>query len=115
MSSPFDTLSLRFSYTGQARRYAFELTKSDPHARLNHIVTSILFSALTIEAYMNHLGSLRISFWATLKKILSTRDKLDVLCHDLGFSQDFGKRPWQTLSFIFRLRSLLVHAQTETL
>ena len=95
--------------------YSNELAKSDPSARLNHIVTSMLFDAFTLEAYMNHLGALRFSFWPPLKRKLSTREKLDVVCADLGFQPDFGRRPWQTLGFIFKLRSLLVHAQTETL
>ena len=48
--------------------YANELAKKDVRARLNHIVTSMLFDALTIEAYLNHLGSMRFSLLAPLEK-----------------------------------------------
>jgi hypothetical protein len=95
--------------------YANELAKTDVQARLNHIVTSMLFDAFTIEAYLNHLGALRFSFWPTLKKKLSPSEKLDVLCEDLDFHPDFGNGPWQSLSVIFKLRNLLVHAETETI
>ena len=95
--------------------YANQLAKTDVRARLNHIVTSMLFDALTIEAYLNHLGSMRFSFWPPLKKKLSPREKLDVICADLGFAPDFGRIPWHTLSPILELRNLLAHAQTEVL
>jgi hypothetical protein len=93
--------------------YANEMAKTDVRASLNHIVTSMLFDALTIEAYLNHLGSMRFSFWPPLKKKLSPREKLDVICADLAFAPDFGRIPWQTLGDIFELRNLLAHAQTE--
>ena len=93
--------------------YANELAKSNSQARLNHIVTSMLFDAFTIEAYLNHLGSLSFSFWPPLKRRLSARDKLDVICDHLGLQPDFGSPPWQSMRFIFELRNLLAHAETE--
>jgi hypothetical protein len=58
---------------------------------------------------------MKISFWAPLKKKLNSSEKLQVLANELGFDPDLGTRPWQTFGDIFRLRPLLVHAQTETL
>ena len=95
--------------------YANELAKSDTQARLNHIITSMLFDALTIEAYLNHLGSMRFSFWPPLKKKLGPREKLEVICNDLGLEPELGRTPWQTWGFIFKLRNLLAHAETEVL
>ena len=95
--------------------YANKLANDDTQARLNHIVASMLFDAFTLEAYMNHLGSMRFSFWPQLKEKLSAREKLEVLCEVLEFKPDFGKSPWQSWSYIFKLRNLLVHAQTEML
>jgi hypothetical protein len=94
--------------------YANELAKSDLRGRLNHIITSMLFNAFTMEAFLNHLGSRQLTFWPPLKEKLSPREKLDVLCQVLDFQPDFGRSPWQSWGFIFRLRNLLVHAQTET-
>jgi hypothetical protein len=95
--------------------YSNKLAKTDTDARLNHIVTSILFDAFTFEAYLNHIGALRFSFWPPRKKKLSPIEKLEVICEDLDFHPDLGSGPWQTLGFIFKLRNLLVHAQTETI
>jgi hypothetical protein len=95
--------------------YANELAKPNVPGRLNHIITSMLFDAFTLEAFLNHLGSKQLSFWSSLKEKLSPREKLDVLCEVLKFHPDFGKSPWQSWGFIFKLRNLLVHAQTETI
>jgi hypothetical protein len=75
----------------------------------------MLFSAFCLEAYLNHLGDLRTSFWDSVKRGLSPREKLDVLCKVLSFVPDFSRRPFQTFSTIFKLRDLLVHASTERL
>jgi len=95
--------------------YAFQLAKANQNGRLNHLMTSMTFDAFTLEAYLNHIGSLRIRFWEPLKKKLSPRDKLDVIAVDLNFLPDFSRRPWQTFQSIFKLRDLLVHGQTETI
>lgn len=95
--------------------YAFQLAKADERARLNHLMTSMVFAAFTLEAYLNHVGSIRIKFWPPLKRKLGPRQKLEVITADLSFTPDMGTRPWQTFKSIFKLRDLLVHAQTETL
>jgi len=94
--------------------YALQLAKASDKARLNNLMTSLTFDAFTLEAYLNHIGSIRIKFWGALKRKLSPREKLDVIATDLGFTPDFSRRPWQTFQAIFRLRDLLVHAETET-
>jgi len=95
--------------------YAFELAKSDKKARVNHMFTSMAFDAFTIEAYLNHIGSLRIPFWKHLKRKLNHDEKLAVISTDLAFNPDKSRAPWQSFGQIFKLRSLLVHAETETL
>ncbi len=95
--------------------HAFQLAQTLQKGSFYHLMTSMLFSAFTIEAYLNHLGETQIPYWEPLKRKLSPRDKLDVLAAALGFQPDFGKRPFQTFHSIFKLRDLLVHAKSETL
>ena len=95
--------------------YANRLATTDSRARANHLLTSMAFDAFALEAYLNHLGAIRIPFWESLKRKLSPHEKLDVLSTDLGFKPDFGRRPWQSFREIFKLRALLAHAETETL
>ena len=95
--------------------YAFKLAQDSLEGRIHHLMTSMLFCAFTLEAFLNHVGQIKFPFWETLKERLSPRDKLNVLECVLPFGSDFGKRPFQTFRSIFRFRNLLVHAKTETL
>ena len=80
------------------------------------MMTSMLFCAFTIEAFLNHLLEITFpTFWEPLKRRLRIREKLDGLSAALLLELDFGKRPFQTFGKIFKFRNLLVHAQTETL
>ena len=95
--------------------YAFQLARNDERARLNHMMASMAFDAFTLEAYLNHIGAVRIKFWSSLKRKLSPHEKLAVVSTDLGFDPDTSRRPWQSFVSIFKLRALLVHGETETL
>jgi len=95
--------------------YTFKLAEDSAEGSLHHLMTSMLFCAFTIEAFLNHVGDKIFPFWEPLKERLRPRDKLDVLKVALSFEPDFGRRPFQTFRSIFRFRNLLVHAQTETL
>jgi hypothetical protein len=80
----------------------------------------MVFAAFTLEAYLNHVGSIRIKFWPPLKRKLGPRPKLEVISADLSFTPDMGTRPCQTFKSIFKLNSrertyswiLLIHLDT---
>ena len=95
--------------------YAHQLAQHEEVGRMHHCMTSMLFSAFCLEAYLNHLGEAKIPFWEPLKRRLSPHEKLEVLAVVLSFKPDFGVRPYQTFKSIFKLRDLLVHARTETI
>jgi hypothetical protein len=96
--------------------YTFDEAKSSVRGRLHNLMTSMLFCAFTIEAFLNHLLEITFpDFWEPLKRRLRTREKLDVLSVNFNFQPDFGKRPFQTFEKIMKFRNLLVHAKTETL
>jgi hypothetical protein len=96
--------------------YTFDLAESSVKGNLHHLMTSMLFCAFTIEAFLNHLLEITFPlFWEPLKRGLRIREKLDVLTAHFSFEPDFKQRPFQTLAKIFWFRNLLVHAKTETL
>lgn len=95
--------------------YAMKLVDARAEGWGHHCMTAMVFSAFCLEAFLNHLGKRQIPFWEPLKKKLNPHEKLKVLSTTLGFRPDFGRRPYQTFKTIFKLRDLLVHAETETL
>ena len=58
--------------------------------KLSNCMTSMLFSAFCLEAFLNHLGEQKLSFWSSLKEKLNPREKLDVISDVLGFKPNFG-------------------------
>jgi hypothetical protein len=75
-------------------------------------MTAAVFSAFSLEAYLNHLGATRFRCWEELER-LSVDAKLSLLLENLGQSPDFSKRPFQTTKILFRIRNQLAHGKTE--
>ena len=73
-----------------------------------------VFSAFTVEAFLNHLGQKRLRDWETLERRLGPREKLLVLRHMAHWSVDESRRPFQTLRSMLRLRDALAHGRTIT-
>jgi hypothetical protein len=73
----------------------------------------VLFCALALEAYLNHIGPSIIKNWAPLKKKLSPREKLDVFLAERSRDVDFSKSPYQSFERVFQFRNAIAHAETE--
>ena len=72
-----------------------------------------VFSAFTVEAYMNHLGQNQVAGWGILERKLSPREKLDFLSTALHFTVDWSRRPYQSFDVMLKLRDALAHGKTE--
>lgn len=75
---------------------------------------SLLLTAFTFEAFLNHLGDKTIKFWDEIEKI-GVLDKYNVFCKELGIKPDFSKRPHQTLKLLFRFRNSIAHGRSVIL
>lgn len=64
----------------------------------------MLFSALSLEAFLNHLGPQLFQ--------PSPREKLDVMLGARGKTVDFARRPYQSFNEAFQLRNALARAET---
>jgi len=80
-----------------------------------NLMASLVFSAFTIEAYLNHLGAKIIPFWLTIERNLSPSKKLEIIAVQMAKPIDYGHRPFQSFKSIFQLRDLLAHGRTEYL
>jgi hypothetical protein len=75
---------------------------------------SLVATAFFLEAYLNHIGSQRIAAWESIERKLAPREKLSLIHEQLKLSPSFGRRPYQSFTFVFRLRDLLAHGRTAT-
>jgi hypothetical protein len=79
-------------------------------------LASIILSAFTFEAYLNHVGPTVLLCWDSLEE-LPPLAKLDLICEVLkvNLPGSKGERPQQTISTVFRFRNTLAHGRTETI
>jgi hypothetical protein len=78
-------------------------------------LSSIVLTAFTLEAFLNHVGPTVLSSWGRLERV-PWRSKLDLLCELLKVQMPGeNERPLQTISKLFRFRNTLAHGRTVTL
>lgn len=89
-------------------------TEQDPKGSYYTTMSSLLLTAFTFEAYLNHLGDKTIKFWEEIEPI-KVMDKYSVLCKELGINSDYSRRPYQTLRALFKFRNSIAHGKSKIL
>ncbi len=89
-------------------------TEEDQKGSYYTTMSSLLLTAFTFEAYLNHLGSKTIKFWDDIESI-KVLEKYSVLCKDLNIAPDFSQCPYQTLKTLFKFRNSIAHGKSKIL
>lgn len=89
-----------------------EIAKEVTEGKFYLYMSSIVLSAFTIEAYLNHVGKKLIPYWNEIESIRIT-DKLTVICKHVGVEPDNGSRPFQVLTDLFKFRNALAHGKSK--
>lgn len=89
-----------------------ELSESE---QLYKSINSILLTAFFVEAYLNHVGAVKVRSWNILEKKLSPKEKLEIISREIELKTDFSREPFQTFKQVFEIRNLLAHGKTENL
>jgi hypothetical protein len=106
--------SLMFSAQGIAFRALqqmyYRLRKGDlePYEYLPIVV----FAAFSIEAYVNSIGSRKITFWDQIER-LSWRQKIEILHSNASRDPNWGAEPLQFATQVFTVRDRLAHGKPE--
>lgn len=96
--------------------YFLENCKEEGRSEKISATACLVFSAFTIEAFMNHIGEQLFSSWKThLQKSLNPEAKLSLIAEKRGFTIDFGSSPFQSFRTVFRFRNAMAHSVTEEL
>ncbi len=88
--------------------------KEDPNGSYYQLMASLVFTAFTLEAYLNHIGQTIFKCWNDLEQISPSR-KLNVIAEKLEVEKDDGKRPFQTVSELFKFRNGIAHGKSVIL
>jgi hypothetical protein len=77
-------------------------------------MSSLILTAFSFEAYLNHIGQKLFACWPIFEKLVSPEDKLDIVCEKIEIDLLKGKRPRQTVRELFKFRNDLAHGRTVT-
>lgn len=105
-----------FNYLRHAASLALGQAKDTKGGCNAYCMSSIILSAFSIEAYLNHIGEELLPYWDDdIKKGFSILNKLKIVCHHVGLQPDFSRHPFQSFSDIIKFRNQLAHGTTEYL
>ncbi|GBE37561.1 hypothetical protein BMS3Bbin08_00151 [bacterium BMS3Bbin08] len=80
-------------------------------ASFHQFMASLVFTAFTLEAYLNHIGAKIFTCWNDLER-LSPKEKINVIAEKLSVQVDYGKRPWQIMKKLFGFRNDIAHGKS---
>jgi hypothetical protein len=72
---------------------------------------SLVFTAFSLEAYLNHIGPRVFRNWLALER-LAPQEKLDIIAEKIGLHVDYGKRPWGIMKQLFGFRNEIAHGKS---
>lgn len=77
-------------------------------------LSSVILTAFTFEAYLNHIGPQTIECWPELER-LPPWSKFELLSEQLGvkFPAGRGKRPLQTVVKLLEFRNTMAHGRSQ--
>lgn len=88
-----------------------EAGKERVEGSFHQFLSSIAFTAFTLEAFLNHVGKQLFNSWPEIDP-LSPWAKLSLVCEKLDIKIEKGKKPWQTLAKIIRIRNQIAHGKS---
>ena len=74
---------------------------------------SLVFTAFTLEAYLNHVGRELFNCWEDLER-LGPREKMNLIAEHLEVPINYGNRPWQIMKELFGFRNAIAHGKSTT-
>jgi len=103
-----------YEYLRMSSADSLKKAKEIKEGSFYQVMSSLVFSAFTIEAYLNHVGSRKISYWSEIERI-EPLSKLKIVYSHLNLTFDSSRRPVQTVKQLFKFRNFMAHGKTENL
>ena len=104
--------TITFVYMHTGAKHMLQLAEADENGQLYTLISSLVFSAFTMEAYLNHLGKLRNKDWDEVERKLPKLEKYKMFCKVAKLEINLNVRPYQTIVQLFRFRDQMAHGKT---
>lgn len=93
----------------QIARHLAKRAEEAPEGSAHLSAASVVFSAFTLEALVNHFGSEHVQNWRKRERSLGARGRLLELLQALQLAPDMTQRPWSAADELKDLRDQLAH------
>lgn len=103
-----------FVYMWLGARHMLDMAKQTTEGRLYTCIASLMFSAFMLEAYFNHLGSLRNREWDKVERKYPKLEKYKMFAEAAGVGVDLNIYPQKSLVELFNFRDSMAHGKTTT-
>ena len=103
-----------FAELSHGHRVLVENTLEQRDGYLYEAMSCLIVAAFKFEAFLNNIGDQLFPFWAELER-LPSRNKLAVIAKHLELDLNFGARPYQTVTELFKARDQLAHGKPRSL
>jgi len=84
-----------------ASHVMLDKAEKDVEGSYYQLMASLIFTAFTLEACLNHIGKQIFGCWDDLEQ-LSPQKKMNIIAEKLRVAKDDGKRPFQTVKKLFK-------------
>jgi hypothetical protein len=91
-----------------------EKGQEDQEGCFHQWMGSLVFTAFTLEAYLNHIGPNVITCWNDVERI-GPKEKLNIIAELLKVDINYGSRPWQVMKHLFGFRNDLAHGKSKVI
>jgi hypothetical protein len=89
-----------------------EKGQKNAEGSFHQFMASLVFTAFSFEAYLNHIGPKIFRCWDCLDR-LGPKEKLAIIAEKIGLEVDYGKRPWGILKELFGFRNDIAHGKSR--
>ena len=113
--------SLTCNYLWHAAKAQIKAAQTVRHPRESHFLACRVMCAFTLEAYLNHVGSIveptvwtdERGFFSPRNQYPGTKGKIDFLVEHAAFTMNKQDRPYTTLCELLSFRDVVAHGRTE--
>ncbi|MDI6687375.1 MAG: hypothetical protein QME06_04045 [Desulfobacterales bacterium] len=92
-------------------RCLLKKAQEEPTGSFHQFMASLVFTAFTLEAYLNHVGPKVYKCWSDIER-LGPREKLNIIAEKLQIQINYGRGPWQVLKHLFSFRNDIAHGKS---
>jgi hypothetical protein len=109
-----ERLLVTYAEHWQSSQTFLKLGIENPEGSYHQFLGSIVFTAFSLEAFLNHVGEAIFKSWPELEK-LTPKGKVNLITEKLGVKVDYGSMPWQIIPEIIGVRNKIAHGKNELL